>query len=108
MKTTYAHDDGELIVDFDLKRAEKQTLEYPGCAAQITVNSVTANGMDITYLLAATPNMMMIEAACWEKVSDMKEAAEMLADRNREWAQELEQGMKENDPRCIEYWEKFE
>lgn len=39
---------------------------------------------------------------------DAADAAEMMADRRREWAQEVEQGMKENDPREAEYWEKFE
>ena len=37
-----------------------------------------------------------------------KQFAEEMDERRREWAQEVEQAMKENDARNIEYWEKFE
>ena len=37
-----------------------------------------------------------------------KQFAEEMDERRREWAQEVEQAMRENDPRCIEYWEQYE
>jgi hypothetical protein len=37
-----------------------------------------------------------------------KQFAEEMDERRREWAQEVEAGMKENDPRCVEYWEAME
>ena len=39
---------------------------------------------------------------------ERKQVQQDMDDRRREWAQEVEAGMKENDARNIEYWEKFE
>ena len=36
---------------------------------------------------------------------ERKQVQQDMDDRRREWAQEVEAGMKENDPREAEYWE---
>lgn len=36
----------------DYQRAEKQTLEYPGCDAEVTLNAAYLRGVNIFYLLS--------------------------------------------------------
>jgi hypothetical protein len=67
-ETTYAHDGGELVVHYDYEAGEEATRDDPGCDPLVTVNSVYANGMDITYLLSDTDTMEHIIGQCYEEV----------------------------------------
>ena len=74
-ETTYSHDGGELFVHFNYESGESQTRDCPGYPESACVNSVFANGMDITPLLDAT-TMESIEAHCLQEVENAAQQAE--------------------------------
>ena len=75
-KTTYSHGGGELLVYFDFEDGERQTWDDPGYPESVLVNSVFANGMDVTSLLEGTSNMESIEAHCLQEVQTAAEQAD--------------------------------
>lgn len=60
MSTEYEYEteigEQEVIVHFDYQPQERQTLEYPGCDASVTINAVILGGVlggdDIQYHLS--------------------------------------------------------
>jgi len=73
-ETAYAHDGGNLVVHFDFEPGERQTWDDPGYPESVTVNSVFANGMDITALIDFS-TMEGIEAHCLKEVENAAEQA---------------------------------
>ena len=59
-ETTYAHDGGELVVYYDLDGPDEEV----GYTGGVTVNSIFANGMDITEMLSGASVMGDIEQHC--------------------------------------------
>lgn len=64
---TMAVDGCEFMVDFDYQPAEAETLEYPGCKEEATINSVSVGGLE---LLGSLPESTLnkITDAIWDIV----------------------------------------
>ena len=69
--TTYSTDTGDLVIEFDYQRAERQTQNEPGCDADCDVVAVMANGVDILEWISDAALAFFAEK-CFESVAEAK------------------------------------
>ena len=67
MKTTIEYRNVDLEIEYYIQPEERQTLEYPGCDAELVIEELFINGVDVMELLE-----MQIEEIEQELIKNLK------------------------------------